>query len=152
MSILHLSKIIPNLNRYIAPVLSVANLIQKDIGDCNIKELEYSSSGSWNCSLCISCQTEELHTENDFTYTEINTPTQEKNGVTVNFLFELQNNSIFGIQLQPGLSFIFSGKYLTRRQSIDDKTTDDGEFINIASYGNQRLYNHIKSTIKRVYK
>ena len=54
-----------------------------------------------------------------------------------------------GIQLDPGLSFIFSSKYLTHRQSIDDKTVNDGEFVNIASYGNQRLYNHIKSTIKR---
>ena len=133
-------------------MLTVANEIQDDIGDCNIKELECSSQGLWNCSLCISCQTEDFHTENDFTYTVINTPEQEMNGVGVTFLFHLQDKLNFGIELLPGLSFVFSGKYLTHRQSIDDKTIDSGEFINIASYGNQRLYNHIKSTIKRTYK
>ena len=95
LSILQLSTIIPRLHLYIAPVLAVANQIQDDIGDCNIKELECSSLGLWNCSLCISCQTEDLHTENDFTYTVINTPEQETNGVAVTFLFELQDNLAF---------------------------------------------------------
>ena len=149
LGILYLSTIIPNLKLYIAPVLSVANQIQNDIGSCNIKELECSSSGLWNCSLCISCQTEELHTENDFTYTVINTPAQVKNGLEVNFLFQLQDKLTVGIELIPGFSFLFSGKYLTHRQSVNDKTVNDGEFINIASYGNHRLYNHIKSTVKR---
>ena len=40
LSITYLSKIIPKLNLYIAPVLSVANENKKDIGDCNIKEME----------------------------------------------------------------------------------------------------------------
>ena len=152
LSITYLSKIIPKLNLYIAPVLSVANEIQKDIGDCNIKEMECSSSGLWNCSLCISCQTEDLHTENDFTYTVINTPAQTNNMVVANFLFELQDSLTIGIKLEPGLSFIFSGKYLTHRQAIDDRTINHGDFVNLASYGNKRLYNHIKSTIKRTYK
>ena len=75
LSITHLSKLIPKLYLYIASVLSVANDIQEEIGDCHIKRMECSRSGLWDCSLCISCQTEELHTENDFTYTVINTPT-----------------------------------------------------------------------------
>ena len=54
--------------------------------------MECSNSGLWNCSLYISCQTEELHTENDFTYNVITTPAQEKTDVVVNFLFELQEN------------------------------------------------------------
>ena len=152
LSITYLSKIIPKLNLYIAPVLSVANEIQKDIGDCNIKEMECSSSGLWNCSLCISCQTEDLHTENDFTYTVINTPAQTNNMVVANFLFELQDSLTIGIKLEPGLSFIFSGKYSTHRQAIDDRIINHGDFVNLASYGNKRLYNHIKSTIKRTYK
>jgi len=109
LGILYLSTIIPNLKLYIAPVLSVANQIQNDIGSCNIKELECSSSGLWNCSLCISCQTEQLHTENDFTYTVINTPAQVNNGQDVNFLFQLQDKLTVGIQLVPGFSFIFLG-------------------------------------------
>ena len=151
LGILYLSTLIPNLKLYIAPVLSVANEIQNDIGNVNIKQLECSSSGLWNCSLCISCQTEELHTENDFTYTVINTPAQVKNETEVNFSFQLQDKLTIGIQLEPGFTFIFSGKYLTHRQSKNDKSVNDGEFVNIASYGNQRLYNHIKSTIKRTY-
>ena len=50
----------------------------------------------------------------------------------------------FGIKLEPGLSFIFSGKYLTHRQVIPDSNSKHGNFLNIASYGNKRLYNHIK--------
>ena len=55
LSITNLSKLIPKLNLYIAPVLSVVNEIQEEIGDCNIKEMECSSSGLWNCSFCIFC-------------------------------------------------------------------------------------------------
>ena len=64
-------------------------------------------------------------------------------------MFQLQDKLIVGIQLVPAFSFIFSGKYLTHKQSINDGTVNNGEFVDIASYGNQRLYNHIKSTIKR---
>ena len=39
LSITNLSKLIPKLNIYIAPVLSVVNEIQEEIGDCNIKEM-----------------------------------------------------------------------------------------------------------------
>ena len=74
---------------------------------------------------------------------------KKRMGLQSLFLCEIQDKLTLRIQLQPGLSFLFSGIYLTHRQSIDDKTITDGEFINIASYGNQRLYNHIKSTIKR---
>ena len=74
MSIKHLSKIMPKLKLCIEPVLSVANENQNVIGDSGIKEMECSNSGGWNCSVCLSYQTEQLHTENDFTFTVINTP------------------------------------------------------------------------------
>ena len=62
----------------------------------------------------------------------------------------MENHNI-GIKLEPGMTFMFSGKYLTHRQSCNNNiTTSNSTFVNIASYGNERLYNHLKSNIKRV--
>ena len=114
------------------------------------KKREGCDSGLWMSTICVSCQTKYLHTENDFTYTVITTPEQEVIQQQSLFVFELKNKYTLGIELEAGLSFIFSGKYLTHRQVLPDSNSNEGNFINIASYGNQRLYNHIKSTVKRV--
>ena len=48
---------------------------------------------------------------------------------------------------------IFSGKFLIHLQSIsEDKIGKTKPFINLASCGNEQLYNHLKNTIKQVYK
>ena len=101
-------------------------------------------------AVCVSSQTEILHTEDDFTYTVISVPEQEQAEDEPVFIFELMDKYTLGVQMETGLSFIFSGKYLTHRQVIPDCNSKDGNFINIASYGSKRLYNHIKSTVSRV--
>ena len=52
-----------------------------------------------------------------------------------------------------GLSFMFSGQYLSHRQAHSESTAKENSiFINLASYGNAKLYNHIKKTIGRKMK
>ena len=54
--------------------------------------------------------------------------------------------------MDPGMTFMFSGKDLFHQQMIlDMNSTNECIFFNFASYGNARLYNHLKTTIKRVY-
>ena len=53
------------------------------------------------------------------------------------------------INLKYGVSFIFSGKYLTHReQSPKPCATKDDLFYNISSYGNKRLFSHIKTSFE----
>jgi len=63
------------------------------------------------------------------------------------FLFHLTAKKYMSIPLYPGVSFIFSGTFLTHRQHRLEKTELNKEkFFNIASYGNKRLFNHIKKS------
>ena len=154
--ITNLCKVIPTLRYYISPTLSVAHNLQQEIGDCNIRKMKHSDTGIWQASICVSCHTSNLHTENDCTYTVITTPKQEVDDSKMpeyNFIFDLKKGQTIGLSLQPGLSFMYSGKYMTHRQSINQNHANANEvFINLASYGNERLYNHLKSTMKRIYK
>ena len=152
----NLCTVIPNLIDYISPTLNVAYNLQKDIGDFNLKKMEHSETGLWQAAVCVSCQTSHLHTENDCTYTVITTPRQETCGrkrPEYNFIFELKKGETIGLELETGISFIYSAKYLNHRQSYNENSGNASEvFINLASYGNERLYNHLKSTMKRIYK
>ena len=145
-----LISILPKIQEYIAPTLNIAYNLQKEIGDCNLKETAVSEVGLWQSSICVDCQTSSLHTENDCTYTIITTPNQDKNTAPI-FLFEIQKGFTIGLQMDPGLSFMFSGKYLYHRQMIlDSNDAKERSFINLASYGNDKLFNHFKSTVARV--
>ena len=80
-----------------------------------------------------------MHTENDNTYTVVSVPkqsaAQEKLGDHI-FIFELKNKETLGIEMAPGLSFLFSGKFLTSRQAVNENLVSNETFINFASYGN----------------
>ena len=142
--------ILPKVREYIAPTLNIAYNMQHDIGDLNMKKTAVSNNGMWQSCICVNFQTAELHTENDCTYTVITTPNQAKIKVPI-FIFELKKGCTIGLQMNPGLTFMFSGKYLCHRQMIlDGNQTNDSSFINLASYGNEKLYNHLKTTIRRV--
>ena len=66
------------------------------------------------------------------------------------FLIEIKKGETIGIKMCHGINFIFSGKYLSHRQAHNESTSvKNSLFVNIASYGNEMLYNHIKKTINR---
>ena len=63
-----------------------------------------------------------MHTENYCTYTVIATPNQDTKDVPY-FLFDLRKGFTVGLQMNPGLTFMLTGKYLFHRQMILDNTT-----------------------------
>ena len=80
----------------------------------------------------------------------ITTPNQEKKQAPI-FIIELQKGYTIGLQMDSGLTFMFSGKHLLHRQMILDGTSTHDYFINFASYGNEKLFNHLKTIIGRVH-
>ena len=112
--------------------------------------------GLWQTSICDTCQTTNFHNEKDCTYTIISVPVQELSTSMSSipeyyFLIELKKGHTIGVKMDENVTFLFSGKYLMHRQSRNDNYKDaESVFFNFASYGNERLHNHIKSTMKRV--
>ena len=138
--------IIPNLRQCIAPTLNVAYDIQGFVGGLNIERVPLSGYGLWQTSISINAQTTQFHTEKDCTYTVIHVPKKatEQKKIKQNdyrFLFKLKGNCNIGL---------FSGQCLTHRQSSNyDVSKDQSLFINFASYGNERMYRHLKTSIYR---
>ena len=151
-----LCTVIPNLKDYICPILSHAYEIQNVLGPLNMKPVQVSEHGMWQTCICENAETTQLHTENDCTYTVISVPEQEKIGSIqpdYTFIFKLkEEGGSVGIKLEPGVTFIFSGKLLTHRQMRNNETAPESHtFFNIASYGNKRLLCHLKVTIQRLF-
>ena len=71
------------------------------------------------------------------------------------FLFQLNDNNILGFKLIKKSTFIFNGTMLTHRQYSENGYEDKTErkkinhFYNIACYGNQRLFNHMRHSFRR---
>ena len=152
-----ISKVVPKVRSVINPIVETAFKIQSDEIDLNIKSGHSSKHGCWHTSICINAETEQFHTEDDCCYTLICVPNQifDKNMKRSNrydFIFKLTDQKNMSITLSPGSSFFFSGMYLTHRQNrtMSSGTKDDSHFFNIASYGNKRLFSHIRTTLKKM--
>ena len=123
--------------------------------DINIKEGYASKLGCWQTSICVNATTGKLHSENDCTYTLISVPKQninfsERNVHKYHFLFSLTDKKKLNLPLLPGVSFVFSAAFLTHRQHQNDMNKANEEsFFNIASYGNKRMFNHIKTSFNK---
>ena len=147
-----LTRVLPFIKKVISPVLESANHLQSTIGNVNLKQVPSSKYGCWQTSICVNAQTQEYHNESDCTYTIITIPKQRKNqSVSFDFLFMLSDKQYINIPLTEGVSFIFSGMFLTHRQNkytIDDSIR--GDFFNIASYGNKRLFSHLRKSFKKL--
>jgi hypothetical protein len=157
-SVTDLSTIFQNIRSVISPVLETLHNIELNEAKLNMKEVLSSKDGCWQSSLCIDAVTKLFHTEKDCTYTLITIPLQEckfdkKDSTRYDFIFKINDRRHINVRLTPGISFIFSGYYLTHRQSMSKMTKVDDQkfnFINIASYGNKRLFAHIRKTINRL--
>jgi hypothetical protein len=147
-----LNSFIPKIKSIISPVIDTCFELQSSIKDINIKKGYASNDGCWQSSLCVDAVTGQFHNEQDCTYTLISVPRQDtiesnKNSNKYHFLFELTKKKRLNIPLFPGVSFIFSGLFLTHRQHIVQGTIgNQDKFFNVASYGNKRLFNHIKKS------
>ena len=151
-SILKVGKILPSLPKVIAPVIGVAHQIQLNTNDINITERYGSNVGIWQSSVGINAVTKEMHTEDDVTYTTISVPRQEfvSTDRHYHFMFQFGQKYNVSLPLTGGTTLLFSGKFLTHRQTCNvHETTNDELFINFASYGCKRLYSHIRQSFIR---
>ena len=122
-----------------------------------MKEVSTSSSSLWATQACIDASTKVSHTENDCTYTIISVPEQvkfirKKASRKVNFLFSPNAANSLEIPLKNNFEFFYSALCLTHRQSFPVDASKEGNFVNVSSYGNERLYNHIRTSFNRVKK
>ena len=143
-------KFVRNMPMLISPVLNVAHRLQKIKGDVNLRKVMTSDDGVWKSQICVNLSTLILHTECDCTYTLIIIPLQKikrsKNSkMDSMFLFQLHKDTTISLPLQSGLSFAFSGLFLTHRQNYPNHLQVNTEtFYNVASYGNKKLFNHLQ--------
>jgi hypothetical protein len=147
-----LSSYLPNIRSIVAPVLQVAFEQQQiDNKDLNLQANLSSSDGCFQSCICINAETQTYHTEHDCTYTMITIPSQthtKKSTIVYDFLFELTSKQSINIPLEAGVSFIFSGLFLKHRQNKSHGIcTADNTFFNIASYGNKKLFYHLRKTM-----
>ena len=151
-SVNNLRTVLPNIRSLIAPVLETSYELQQKNIDLNLKEGFSSKDGCWQTSLCVNAVTKQFHTEQDCTYTLISIPNQALNEDRYDFIFKINPQKHICIQMIPGLSFIFSGMYLTHRQNISQSNMNKSStnFFNVASYGNKRLFTHIRTSLNKI--
>ena len=65
-------------------------------------------------------------------------------------MFQLNHKYIMSLPLIQGTKLLFYGKLLTHRQSCNAfQSTDEDLVFNFFSYGNKKLYNHIRKLLIR---
>ena len=154
-------KYFPNIRHLIAPLLNAAYHKQNEDGDVNFKLSMTAENGLWQSELCVDAVTRDFHTEKDVSYTLISVPTQDYDNDTKKkprdtiFLFRLNDTKTVGFKMHQKLSFLFCGAMVTHKQFSEDGYETEMErdsinhFYNIACYGNQRLYNHLRHSFWR---
>ena len=156
-------RVFPKIHKLISPLIDAAFHLQQSHTDVNLRETETSPYGIWQCEVCCNAMTKLFHTEKDVTYTVISVPRQYSKSrlnrrQPTYFLLKLNDNKTVGIELLDDLSFLFSGTGITHRQFCQDsydeeKLKDESkQFYNVACYGNEKLFRHIKASFMRSIK
>ena len=92
-----------------------------------------------------------MHTEADSTMTVIGVPSQpDPHYGTLNphFCFKVTKSETIIIRMKQHVTFSFLGYMLNHRQVINNNANEH-VFINIASYGNKRLFHNMLKSIRR---
>ena len=150
-----IAKIVVNVDRLLLPVMDVADRKQHDFGDIGMKKDHDLSASMWNTNVCVNASTGDFHTEKDTSYSLITVPSQKqkaqkKCGNKYSFLFKLNANTTLSLPMSIDLTFLFSGTFLSHRQEGNNsRNKEDSPFINLSSYGNQRLFTHIRKSFSR---
>ena len=140
-----IAKIVVNVDRLLLSVIDVAHSKQYNFGDIGMIKNHNASDSMWNTNVCVNASTGDFHTEKDTSYTLITVPSQEQkeqknNGNEYSFLFKLNANTTISLPLSIYLTFLFSGMFISHRQKGNNsRNKEDPPFINLSSYGNQRL-------------
>ena len=151
-----LSSIIPDLRYLLSPVIDTGAQIQKQFNEVVLKQVQNSASGCWNTFLYVDGRTHNLHTEKDCAYTLITVPSQvmNKNLPLVNkpmFLFKIGKKEQIMLPLVNNMSFVYNGKFIMHRQAYTPSNNSySRKFFNMSSYGNEKLFNHLRRTFDRL--
>ena len=148
-------RINPSIKQLIAPILNVAADLQGIRDDVNLKKISVTTYGLWQSSISVNAQTQEFHAEEYCTYTFITVPKKSKhhNGNKVreyNFMFKLNDEDNVSIKLRYVITFLFTGRLLTHRQTCNILYGYNNDlFFNFASYGSKILFSYIRQSFLR---
>ena len=104
--------------------------------------------GCWKTVICVNAQTKELHSEQDVTYTTIAVPKQKSLQSQYSFIFQINDAESISLLMNYGVHFLFSGMFLVHRQKCENKNEME-LFFNFGSYGNNKLFTHLRKTMER---
>ena len=154
-SILYLSRNLPNLKTMLSPDLTKVSfefeLLNKFDSDETQKMFDI---GMLNGHVCVNARTGQAHTECDSSYTTISVPSQlDDNYVKLNptFHFVLNNSTKLILPMKSNVSFTYSGWLLSHHQVLDSIDKSKGVFINLATYGNKRLFDNMMKSFRRTF-
>ena len=108
-----------------------------------------------NSHVCFNAETAIEHTECDSSYMMITVPMQpittSKSGNLNNgvFQFFIGKNEIVTLQMNPGVTFCYSGFLLTHRQQIYRKSDDHPHMVNIVTYNSRTFFEHMMESFRR---
>ena len=144
-----ITKVLPLNRLFLMPIITAAHNEQVNINHSSpLSEPVSSASGCWTTSICVNAETKVLHNEYDCTYTMISAPIQKHIESKYEFNLCLNAKNNISIDMNSGVMFMFSGLFLKHKQYRWFGKGND-LFFNFASYGNNRLFNHLKQTIYR---
>ena len=108
---------VPLIQNFIAPIFNLAEQLQEQIGNINIKKDEYSKFGIWKTVFCLNDQTQSMHTKNDCSYNVITVPKQDEPSLQsqTNFHLKLNNEHSIFLEMNHPITFMFSGKNLSHQ-------------------------------------
>ena len=112
----------------------------------------FTQSGMLNAHICINAMTEDCHTEKDSSYTLISVPNQEDRyyqQLDPKFMFHINDNFTIQIKMVEGTVMIYSGYTLNHHQMLNKNNLSRNTFINLASYGNRRLFQNMLKSFER---
>ena len=150
-----LKRILPETNVMLAPILNTAFYIKK-IEKIILTPLKVSKSGSWNTHIFIDGCTEKFHAEKDCAYPCIHVPVQDfARNTTLNnkpsFLFQLNDTQRLLLPLSNPVSFMYNAQFISHRQAYyPDSEVNTESFVNVSSYGNKKLFEHLRKSFQRI--
>ena len=154
-------KYLPNIKDLMAPILTTAYNQQEEAGNVNFSDVITSKHGLWQSELCCNAITKDFHTEGDITYTLVSVPFQFKDNIKKKqnkpsyFVLKVNESTNIAFKMIQKTSFLFSGTMITHKQFCEDGYVNKQErnnicpFYNIACYGNERLFYHLRKSFRR---
>ena len=113
-----------------------------------MKRLKCNATDILSACMNVRLQTDIPHTEHDISYTVISTPKQKPTGKSnLMFHFIINQSKSFFLSMTILVTFTYSAKFVTHRQL---HLSNCGNWINVSSYGNQRLFYNGRKSIQRI--